>query len=508
MIDFTPTLYRLVTDIVLFTDKLASIKLRNYQKRVAYAIIDSILNKKGHSFVIIFPRQSGKNELQAHIEAYVLTLLKMFNAEIVKVSPTWKPQSQNAMRRLERVLNRNLITFTRWRKEQGYIFRIENASIYFLSAQPSANIVGATASTLLECDEAQDVLITKWDKEINPMAASTNATRVFWGTAWTSNTLLAREKRAALKAQEQDGEQRVFQIDAQEVGAEVPPYLKFVESEIRKLGRNHPFVRSQYFSEEIDSEGGMFPPSRQALMRGEHPMTHAPEDHCLYAFLIDVAGQDEAASLDITEEKIDLLNKNRDSHTLTIVEVDLSTLDDELIQAPRYLVRHRKLWTGNRHTTIYGQIKALVELWQPRYLVIDATGIGAGLSSFFERAFPEKVIPFIFNASTKSKLGWDFLSVIETGRFKDHVENVQSPEAIEFWRQVQHTVMEIRPGPNRTMQWGVPDGTRDQASGDLIHDDLVISAALCTLLDNVPWGHADSAIIHAPDPLAGLGEVF
>jgi hypothetical protein len=51
--------------------------------------------------------------------------------------------------------------------------------IHFLSAAPSSNIVGATVSLLLECDEAQDVEIAKWDKEIAPMAASTNATRVF-----------------------------------------------------------------------------------------------------------------------------------------------------------------------------------------------------------------------------------------------------------------------------------------------------------------------------------------
>jgi len=90
------------------------------------------------------------------------------------------------MRRLERVLERNLLTcgsVCSWKKEQGYIYRVGTARIYFLSGQPSANIVGATASTLLVCDEAQDVSIRKWDKEINPMAASTNATRVFWGRA-------------------------------------------------------------------------------------------------------------------------------------------------------------------------------------------------------------------------------------------------------------------------------------------------------------------------------------
>ena len=58
------------------------------------------------------------------------------------------------------------------------------------------------------------------------------------------------------------------------------------------------------------------------------------------------------------------------------------------------------------------------------------------------------------------------------------------------------------------MKWGVPDGTRDESSGEHLHDDLVISAALCALLDGKEWGRADSAIVYAEDPLGDLGDVF
>lgn len=68
--------------------------------------------------------------------------------------------------------------------------------------------------------------------------------------------------------------------------------------------------------------------------------------------------------------------------------------------------------------------------------------------------------------------------------------------------------MEISVGPNRSMKWGVPDGTRDQTTGDLVHDDLVISAALCSLLDDQAWGTAESSVVIAQDPLSDLGEVF
>ncbi len=316
------------------------LKLRLYQQDVARAIVDSVLQRRGLSFVVMFPRQSGKNELQAQVEACLLALLAGEDAEIIKVSPTWRPQSINAMRRLQRVLERNPYTAGQWTKENGYIFRLGRARIFFLSGAPESNIVGATASTLLEVDEAQDVTIAKFDREIGPMAASTNATRVFWGTAWTSQTLLARELRAAQgsggdedrgnpgsghlgdgdscqggsctdgsctggsrtaptvdAAQiSQTAMKTTFVLTADDVAREVPDYGKFVAGQIAKLGRSHVMVRTQFFSEEIDGQDGMFPPARIALLQGTHREQSRPTPGRVYAILLDVAGEDEAAS--------------------------------------------------------------------------------------------------------------------------------------------------------------------------------------------------------------------
>jgi hypothetical protein len=51
-----------------FTEYGGEIKLRRYQSKVAERICASVLDQKGLSFVVMFPRQSGKNELQAQIE--------------------------------------------------------------------------------------------------------------------------------------------------------------------------------------------------------------------------------------------------------------------------------------------------------------------------------------------------------------------------------------------------------------------------------------------------------
>ena len=480
------------------------IRLRGYQLEVARAVAESVRDRLGLSFVVLFPRQSGKNELQAQLECYFLKLFSAEEGEIVKVSPTWKPQSLNAMRRLERVLGRNLVTAGKWAKESGYIYRVGKARIFFLSGAPEANIVGATASTLLEVDEAQDVLPAKFDKDIAPMAASTNATRVFWGTAWTSATLLAREYRAAQAQQAADGRRRVFRLTADDVAREVPAYAAFVAEQVARLGRSHPMVRTQYFSEEIDAEGGLFPPARLALMQGTHAAQAAPAPGGLYCLLLDVAGEDEAAqdsSAGGAERGAVLKNPGRDATALTVVAVDLTTLADPALKAPTYRVMQRRSWTGVRHTRLYAELAALAKLWAARWLVVDATGVGAGLASFLEKALPGRVAPFVFNAATKSKLGWDFLSVVETGRFQDYADS-DEPLRRAFLRQCAACQMEAGAGPERRLTWGVPDGLRSPETGEREHDDLLLSAALTAVLDGLPWpAQGGAGMVRRADPL-------
>ena len=57
-------------------------------------------------------------------------------------------------------------------------------------------------------------------------------------------------------------------------------------------------VKTQYFSEEIDAEGGLFPPERCAMMKGTHSGQLSPEEGKLYAMTLDLAGEDEAIIAD------------------------------------------------------------------------------------------------------------------------------------------------------------------------------------------------------------------
>jgi len=334
------------------------------------------------------------------------------------------------------------------------------------------------------------------------MAASTNATKVFWGTAWTSNTLLAREEKAAREKEKEDNEKRVWRISCEEVAAEVPAYGKFVSDQVKKLGRNHPMIRTQYYSEDIDAEGGLFDAERLALIYGHHPAQSKPNFGELYVMSLDVAGEDENP-LDLER----LENPARDATALTIARVNTETIKDPGILLPTYEIVYRQLWVGVKHTDIYGQILNIAATWQVKYLICDATGIGAGLTAFLTKSLGPKVIPFIFSSKTKSDLGWAFLGLIDTGRLKDYaMEKDGSSHLAEiqriFYEQMIATQYEIVPGPEKKIKWSVPEGTRNIENGELIHDDLVISAAMITIMDERNWTvTGPAAVIKARDPL-------
>lgn len=54
----------------------------------------------------------------------------------------------------------------------------------------------------------------------------------------------------------------------------------------------------------------------------------------------------------------------------------------------------------------------------------------------------------------------------------------------------------------------MPEGTRNAVTSETVHDDLLVSAAMCWVLDGLGWGPAESEVINGFDPLEGMKEVF
>lgn len=479
-----------------FAERGGGIRLYFYQLEPAKAILHSIFNGLGHTIVIVISRQAGKDELLVNLLAFLLNLYAHREKEIVITNPTYKPQTQKMIMRFENRLSHNLLTKLFWKKRTDFMRMIGGATANFLSADGQANVVGATASLALVTNEAQDTDIATYDKNFVPMTASTNATKVICGTVWTSKTLLAREMRAAKAAEEADGIKRLFLYTAVDVRKVNKAYGMFVDGQVAKLGRQHPLIKTQYFCEEIDELTGMFNATRRALMVGDQPAQDAPIPGHIYSLTIDVGGQDEALlNLD------GMGNPGRDYVTVDMIDIDLSSL--EILQAPTYRVVKRLRWHGENHVLIFGALVALVQTWNAQYIVIDATGVGEGLWGMLTKKFPTKTIPVKFSQQTKSEIGYAFIGIIETGRFRDCCPSEFTAE------QYANCESEILPGPAKTMRWGVKDGTRSTSTRELIHDDDILADSLVTQLDVLEWYvPAETTIIEQPDALKEMDNAY
>ena len=471
--------------------------LRSYQAEALRTIYDAAVFERGGRFTVTFPRQSGKNETQAQLEAALMAANTHRGGSIIKILPTEKNQGGISLERLSRVLR----GMAGAGKRSGYLkvkkdeIRCGSTKMRCLSASPNASIVGATADLLLEVDEAQLVPAEKFDREAAPMAAASNAVQVFWGTVWDDRTLLARESRLASLDGEKEGTKHTFSVTAAEVGKEVPEYGEFVRAQVERLGREHPAVRTQFFCEEISDLTAMFTPERIQKIRGMHEPLFGPlQDQC-YVFLIDIAGSDEITA---AEKRANGFSDRRDATVLTICEVHLP---EDKPYDPRNFVWKavaRRLYRNVPSEMLEKAICTEVDRWDPRKIILDHSGLGSMLCGLLSARYPHKCRPVDITPANKTKMAWDFLAMVCSGRWqeyrhdelripqtgfkpgRDRFEILRDPTLLQILFFTELRACKLEPAGNgMTVRWGVKDGTRDPASGRLIHDDLVMSAALC-----------------------------
>ena len=280
-----------------------------------------------------------KNELSAQLELLLLTLYMAEPKNLVKCSPTFKPQTVISMMRLKDRLNDAGFSGI-WVAELGYIIRLGNARAIFLSADESANVVGNTAHILLEIDESQDVSKEKYTKEFKPMGATTNVTTVHYGTTWDDSTLLEEVKQANLELERKDGIKRHFRYDWQEIARYNPDYRHMLRRKGSAWAKTTP-VFNPIPAIAYPWRRGVLKPAALAQLRGEHSRKHHADGGKVYVAGIDLAGEAEA------EEGAYLmsLKPRQDSTVVTIGELDFSTGDD-IQKQPRICVVEHYCWTG------------------------------------------------------------------------------------------------------------------------------------------------------------------
>ena len=442
-------------------------QLRPYQQEAGRAVLDSVRRRRGLTFTVEIARQGGKNELSAQLELLLLTLAMSDGGKLVKAAPTFKPQALLSLQRLRDRLNDAGMAGL-WRLENGNTVRLGRGQETFLSADPAANVVGATADLLLEVDEAQDVDNDKFSKEFRPMGAAGNVTTVLYGTPWDGGTLLESAAEENRELERRDGLRRHFRFDWEAVAAYNPLYRRYVEAERDRLGEEHPLFRTQYRLLPVAPGQGLFNRGQLAMLQGEHARLSGPRRGHVYVAGVDVAGEPWGA-VDRPSPSTDAPAQvgGRDATVVTIGELDFDCGGGPL-RAPGVRVVEHYRWTGEPHHTL---TTALVDLlkrtWRCRRVVVDATGLGTGVASTLVKALGGVVDPFVFAAGSKSRLGFDLLAAVNTGRLKAYAAD-GSPEHAEFWRELE--LAQARYRLNQTMDFFV-----EPARG---HDDYLMSLAL------------------------------
>ena len=509
----------LLRRIDLFSRHVLRVPLYDYQLAPLQAILDSVLNRRGRDFLLIFPRQSGKNEAVAHLFVYLLNLLQRRGGSIVFAAVG--DGIGRGLRRLEERLDNDWNRGC-WKKSTRPLRRtLGKASVVFLSSHPAAYARGETAHWLLVIDELQDNDAQHVEAVFEPMRAAANATAVYLGTVRFSSDALWQKRMQLERQQAADGVQRVFVVPPKQVTRENKAYAAFLQRKLAQLGRNHPIVKSEYFLQPIDAEGGLFPPRRRRLMRGQHARQEGPHAGRTYVATLDVGGQDEGATSALAQLK----NPARDYTVATIFELQPA---QGIAPGPTYHAVDVFVDHGSRHfqeapgrPSLVQRLVAFLQHWRVAHVVGDATGVGEGVLDWLAAALGvARVTPFRFTAQSKAQLGNRFLSVVETGRFRywtaDDPEMAEAPGSDEwwFWQQCAHCTYEMPAGsaPQRALSWGVPAGATvsTPAGSQLVHDDRLVSAMLVAHVDELVQqgklsvGVGRSAVVKPVDPLRDL----
>lgn len=246
---------------------------------------------------------------------------------------------------------------------------------------PTSSAARPTSSSR-SIDEAQDVSEDKYFRDFRPMGSTANVTTVLYGTAWSEDTLLANQRAANLR----DDPGADFAYPWTVLAELNPSYKAYVSSEIRRLGPDHPIIKTQYLLESLESAGRLFDARHLALLQGGHASEDAPDEELpMYVAGIDVAGESETMPDELVRRKY----PRKDSTVVTIARV---TRPSESQDAPAIEVVHHYWWTGRDHSSQYAALLDLLQSrWRCQAVCVDATGVGAGVASWLARSMPVRV---------------------------------------------------------------------------------------------------------------------
>jgi hypothetical protein len=405
---------------------------------------------------------------------------------MIHTAPTYEPQAYNALLRLM-TLTASSPWFRDLRRRDNALM-LGDARITFVAGQRSHTPpTGLTASLALFADEAQDLDIPYFRRTFEPMRASTNSPAVYTGTARHTGTLLATKRKHV----ERTRPSNVFVLGWRDCERDNPAYAAHVRQQIAELGPAHPVIVSEYENVETEQSGRLFDSRRIELVASSTAARAEYSDAGQHVITIDVGGTSITGADGQHDSTVAALHHvRRNSQRLTtFTTTDYLTLTGENVLDDTPARARLIEWISHAN---------------PSHIVIDATGIGTGLASVLIQRFGDRVMPFIFTATTKTKLLNDFLALIETGRYHHYAapgDGSIDPGRARLIEQMQRCEYTISAN---AISWAVPDHATwtnpTTNTTERLHDDHLLAVALIGAMKDAEIAGTFAAVVQPATP--------
>lgn len=522
----------LAEKIVDFGERLAGIKLYNYQRTFAMCIVTATLVRDGREPTALYSRQSGKSEVVAVVSlalAILLPCLAQAFPDDERVGPytrgfrvgCYGPKMDKAAivyRRIRkygesdraqdiyRDPDINIIVT----QSRGNSISWSNNSV--VAAQTASDTVDNEGETwhLVIIDEAQKVSKRKIEKEIRPMLASTNGPLVMIGTASMASAYFRRNIEDNIRHEEETNQRLHFEYPYDKVvlerrtlfEKEARHFQKFERMSAKEqavaLDRDPTYGTrpdqfhlqyEKYVEREITKiRGDMEDPAFKMNFRlcWKESSSSAIDEELFYSLAIPnldlnqpgVSGH-VVAGLDIAKG----MNEHSDSTVLTIMHVDTSNPviassgissgeDDVLMLYNKTIVGIYTFRGMFENDGQYSQISDVLMRYPVCYMLCDSTGMGDPVTERLSVLLPHVKIEGMKFTPTKKSQGYKkYLTELNSRRiYYPAGEETQDTAYFEEFVE-QHLAL------RRTIKHGID--TCQAEPGE--HDDYPDSAMLCNL---------------------------
>lgn len=437
----------------------------DYQKQITHAIIEAYAKRLTGETIEIpieLPRQCGKTTALVDVVEFLLARSKFEFGIPLRVG-IFAPQKEQATTDFERLkeqiaeISPSLrITFKtkvdadikmpqKWNSKSVKLYTQDGkklGEVYIFPISKTSNPESKTFDLII-VEEAQDVIDQKMKDAIFPMGASTNAPRIFIGTAGTRICYFKRQL---------DNNPRAIRIKIEEVFKHREDvykktgdenhllYKRYVDHEVETHGLDSDYIQRQYFGKWIIGQGQFTTNKEMDALVGKHKIIKESDKPCYVG--IDTAKSPDQTVVTVIEDNPDEPRKSKLCGWLTLKG---ENYEDQFDYIKKYL---------SYFTTI-------------KSIAIDATGQADFMPDKFERNTAYNIIRFKFSAESKDVLYKNLLQVVKN-KLTELPDEVMNGDYLQFRQEMLDLQKEYK---GRFLSCHHPEG-------DKMHDDYCDSWAL------------------------------